>query len=102
MIIVKVVYTVRPEFTSQNQKNIQKVMSDLASLDPSGIRYSTCLSSDGKTFIHIAYFKSPEDRQILNLLPAFKDFQEQLKASLPESQPQVEILSHVGSSFNIF
>jgi len=77
-------------------------MADLQKLDHPGINYNACLSPDGKTFTHTAFFKSDEDQKTLNELPSFKHFQEQLKANGFEVPPKQELLSLVGSSKDIF
>jgi len=102
MKIVKVIYTTKPEFAEQNQTNIKNVMADLQRLQHSGINYNSCLSADGKTFIHTAFFKSEEDQKLLNELPSFKHFQEELKSAGFEVPPKQELLTLVGSSTNIF
>lgn len=99
---VKITYTTKPEYAAQNQRNIQTVMSDLQQLAHQGINYSACLSADNKTFVHSAFFKSDNDEKILNNLPSFKSFQEQLKASGPETPPKLEVLTLVGSSAPMF
>jgi hypothetical protein len=60
------------------------------------------MASDGKTFIHTAFFESDEDQKLLNELPSFKYFQEQLKAGGFEVPPKQELLTLVGSSVNLF
>jgi len=102
MKIVKVTYTARAEYAEQNQKNIKNVMADLQKLHHPGINYNSCLSADGKTFIHTAFFNSDEDEKVLLELPSFKYFQQQLKSSGPEVPPIQELLSLVGSSSSIF
>jgi hypothetical protein len=102
MKIVQVTYTTNSAFAEQNMNNIKNVMGDLGKLNHSGINYNTCLRADGKTFIHTAFFKSDEDQKILNELPSFKYFQEQLKASGLEVPPRQELLSLVGTSTSIF
>jgi hypothetical protein len=102
MKIVRVIYTTHAEFAEQNQSNIKKVMTDLQKLDQPGINYNACLSADGKTFTHTAFFKSDEDQKTLNELPSFKHFQEQLKSNGFEAPPKQELLSLVGTSKNIF
>ena len=102
MKIVKVTYTAKSEYAEQNQKNIKNVMADLQQLHHPGINYNSCLSADGKTFIHTAFFNSDEDEKVLLELPSFKYFQQQLKSSGPEVPPKQELLSLVGSSRNIF
>ncbi|MEI6489447.1 MAG: hypothetical protein WCP52_10820 [Bacteroidota bacterium] len=102
MKTVKVTYTTKAEYAEQNQVNINNVMKDLQQQNYVGINYNACLSSDGKTFIHTAFFKSDEDQKLLNDLASFKHFQEQLKSSGLEAAPKQELLTLVGSSTNIF
>jgi hypothetical protein len=102
MKIVRVTYTARTEFADQNQANIKNVMAELQKLDHPGINYNSCLRADGKTFIHTAFFRSEDDEKLLLELPAFKYFQEQLKASGFETPPKQELLRLVGSSKDIF
>ncbi|MDP9229897.1 MAG: hypothetical protein M3O67_04385 [Bacteroidota bacterium] len=102
MKIVKVTYTTKAEFAEQNQSNIRNVMTDLQKLNHPGINYNACLSADGKTFIHTAFFNSDEDQKMLNELPSFKHFQEQLKSNGLEVPPKQELLNLIGSSNNIF
>ena len=102
MKIVKVTYTAKADYAEQNQSNIKNVMADLQKLNHPGINYNSCLSADGKTFIHTAFFNADEDEKVLINLPSFKYFQEQLKASGLESPPKQELLTLVGSSKNIF
>jgi hypothetical protein len=102
MKIVKVTYTTKAEFAEQNQSNIKNVMTDLQNANHQGINYNACLSADNKTFIHTAFFKSDEDQKLLNELPSFKFFQEQLRSGGLEVPPKQELLTLVGSSTNIF
>jgi hypothetical protein len=102
MKIVKVTYTTSAGFAEQNQSNIKAVMTDLQQANHKGINYNACICADGKTFIHTAFFNSDEDQKLLNELPSFKRFQEQLKASGLENPPKQELLNLVGSSANIF
>ena len=102
MKVVKVTYTINAEFAEQNQSNIKNVMIDLQKLNHPGINYNACIGADSKTFIHTAFFKSDEEQKLLNELPSFKYFQEQLKANGFEIPPKQELLNLVGSSKNIF
>ena len=77
-------------------------MTDLQNANHQGINYNACLSADNKTFTHTAFFKSDEDQKLLNELPSFKFFQEQLKSGGLEVPPKQELLTLVGSSTNIF
>jgi len=102
MKIVTVTYTAKAEFAEQNQQNIKSVMNDLQQLNHPGIFYNTCLKADGKSFIHTAFFKAEEDEKVLFALASFQDFQQQLKASMPEVPPKQEFLTLVGASNYIF
>jgi hypothetical protein len=102
MKTVKVTYTTSEAYAEQNQTNIKNVMVDLQKLNHPGINYNACLSADGKTFIHTAFFKSDEDQKVLNELPSFIHFQTQLKSSGLEVPPKQELLSLVDSSTPIF
>ena len=102
MKIVKVTYTAKSEYASQNQSNIKNVMADLQKLHHPGINYNSCVSVDGKTFIHTAFFDSEEDEKVLLGLPSFRFFKEQLKLSGPEVPPKQELLTLVGSSKDVF
>jgi hypothetical protein len=102
MKIVKVIYSAHAHFVEQNKTNIKKVMSDLQGQNHPGIWYTSCIGADGKTFIHTAFFKTDADHQLLNELPSFRDFQEQLKAGGFETPPKQELLTLVGSSGDIF
>jgi len=102
MKIVKVTYTTKAEYAEQNQSNIKNVMAELQKINHPGINYNACLGADGKTFTHTAFFNSPEDEKVLLELPLFKHFQEQLKASGPETPPKQELIMLVGSSTEIF
>ncbi|MFI5222129.1 MAG: hypothetical protein ACHQK8_07375 [Bacteroidia bacterium] len=102
MKIVRVIYTTKAEYAAQNQSNIKNVMADLQKLNHEGIFYHACLSPDGKTFIHTAFYNSEEDHKVLNALPSFIYFQEQLRAGGLEVPPKQELLSLVGSSRPIF
>jgi len=102
MKIVRVTYTTQPGYAGQNAGNIQQVMSDLRELGSPGLFYHVCLGADGKTFTHTAFFEKDECEKVLFDLVSFQTFQQQLKASLPETPPASEKLSLVGSSQHLF
>ena len=102
MKIVRVTYTTTEAYAAQNKANIQAVMSELHAMNIPGMNYNCCLGADGKTFTHTAFFKSEEDEKILLTLPVFMSFQQQLKASGPETPPKQELLALVGTSTDIF
>ena len=102
MKIVRVTYTTQAGYAEQNQHNIQKVMADLRQIGHPGIFYHACLGADGKTFTHTAFFEQDEYEKVLFDLASFQSFQQQLKASGPETPPAAEKLSLVGSSQPLF
>jgi hypothetical protein len=101
MDVVKVQYTVKDEYVGTNKKNIARVMRDLREIDSPDLRYSTFLLDDGKTFVHLAIRANEEAAAILSNLAAFKDFQQQLRASQPESPPNAENMTLVDSNWTI-
>jgi hypothetical protein len=102
MKIIKVTYVTNPAFAAQNAINIKSVMSDLRQLNNPGIFYHACNGPESNAFIHTAFFKSEEEHKILNTLPSFSYFQQQLKANGFESEPKQESLELVGCSVNVF
>ena len=102
MKTVKVTYTTTAGYAGQNQSNIRRVMADLQKRKSPGIFYHVCLSPDGKTFTHTAFFHSEDDEKTLLQLPSFRQFQEELKASGPEAPPRQELPELVGSSREMF
>ena len=102
MKIVKVTYTTRAEFAAQNAENIRVVMNALQQLGRNDLLYHVCLSPDGQTFTHTAFFHSEEGEKTLLSLDAFVRFQTQLKESRPEAPPRQELLTFVGSSRDLF
>ncbi|MEO8665231.1 MAG: hypothetical protein ABI462_07030 [Ignavibacteria bacterium] len=102
MKAVKVQYTVKSDYTKRNSENIAKVMKDLRQVNNAGIKYSTFLMDDNKSFVHFAMMKDEDANQVLNNLDSFKTFQAELKASSPEVPPKVENLSLVACSYDIF
>ena len=102
MKAVKVQYTVKAEYAETNKANISQVMADLQELSNPGIKYSTFVLEDGKTFVHFGIYSDQEALDVVNNLPSFQTFREQLKASGPEAPPKGDDLTLVGSSYEIF
>ena len=102
MEAVRVRYIIKPEYVDHNKENIKKVMEEVRSLNPSGLKYSTFQLDDEATFIHIAMFDGPESRKILGNLESFQKFHKELKESEPISPPEPIDLHLVGSSYDIF
>ena len=102
MKAVKVQYTVKAGYTDTNKRNIRRVMADLQEIAHPGIKYSTFILEDGKTFIHLGMYSDQEALDVVNNLQSFQFFRDQLKASGPEAPPQGDDLNLVDSSYEIF
>lgn len=101
MKTVKVTYTVKPEYVQENKKHIDKFVGDLRELNNPGLQYTAHLGEDGKTFVHLATFDNEETQKILLGLESFKTFQKNRDNSGLESDPVIEELSVVASSYSI-
>ena len=102
MNAVKVQYTVKQSYVETNKANIQKVMADLQAINNPDLRYSAFQLADGKSFVHFVMRANEEAQKTLGELPSFQEFQRQLQESDPESPPNVEELSLVGASWDVF
>ncbi len=60
MIIVKVTYTVSPDFVIKNQENINRFLKDFKKMDSNKFRYTIYLGEDKKTFTHISMYQNKE------------------------------------------
>ena len=102
MKIVRVIYTVQPEYVEQNKANISQVMQDLKALNNPNTKYASYLEEDGVTFMHFAQYPDEATSQLLNNLPSFAKFRQELKASNPVSPPKSVNMSLVASAFELF
>lgn len=102
MKIVRVQYTVKPEYVEQNRKNIQAVMADLQANPIEGLRYTTFQLPDGNSFMHLNLSTSAEALAQFRERASFQTFRTALKASEPLSPPKAEDLTLVGASYDIF
>jgi hypothetical protein len=102
MKAVKVQYTVKEDYVETNKRNIEQVMSELRTLNNPGIKYSSFLLDDGKTFVHFGMYTNEETMSIVSNLDSFKKFRQQLKESQPEVPPKAEDLNLVASAYEIF
>ncbi|MFI5159840.1 MAG: hypothetical protein ACHQHN_01115 [Sphingobacteriales bacterium] len=101
MKIVKVQYTTRPEYAAKNVENITNVANEVKSLNHQGIKYAAFLLPDGKTFMHFDQFVDEEAHNILTGLESFKKFAAELDASLLESEPKLDLLTSVATSYQV-
>jgi len=92
--------TVIVRYKTSSQENAEKnatlvraVFEQLKERAPKGIRYASYRMEDGITFVHVA---TTEASDALTSLPAFKEFQKDLKSRCAE-MPVVSELTAVGS-----
>ncbi|RYY23420.1 MAG: hypothetical protein EOO04_14320 [Chitinophagaceae bacterium] len=102
MKIVRVIYTTNAQFADTNSRNIRDVVNELRELGHTGIKYSTYLADDGKTFMHFDQFENEAAHQLLVSLPSFKKFDRELLSSGLEQEPRLDVLNLVGSTETFF
>lgn len=96
MINVIVTYTVKPEFVSENKKNIQKFLNDFKTLDQTKFEYRAFVKEDGVTFVHFSNYENEEIQNIVLNVSSFKEFQRLRDESGLNDSHKVEILQSVG------
>jgi hypothetical protein len=102
MIIVKVTYTVKQEFSSQNQENINLFLKDFQQMNNDDFQYTVYLLENGKTFVHLSHYKNEEIQKALLAVESFKSFQKQRDDNGLEKKPQIEVMKMIGSSKDKF
>jgi hypothetical protein len=102
MNAVKVQYTVKEAYVETNKRNIQRVMAELRGLNNPGIKYSSFLLDDGKTFVHFGMYADEEAKSVVGDLDSFKRFRQELQESQPDVPPKAEELNLVASAYDIF
>ena len=102
MKVIRVQYTVKPDYTDTNKANIRQVMSDLRNMGNPDVKYAAYLGEDGQTFTHLVMFRDEDTPNPMSDMPSFQKFQAELKASEPVSPPASERLDLVGAGFDAF
>ena len=102
MKIVRVQYTTSHAYAATNMENIRQVVKELKQMNHPGIKYSTYLLPDGKTFMHFDQFENEEAHCVLQELESFKKFAAELSASKLEQEPVLELPSLVASTEKFF
>jgi len=82
------------ENADTNAALVRAVFEELHARAPGGIRYTSYRADDGVSFVHVATHEGPAEA--LTGLPAFKEFQREIKSRCAEP-PVVTELSVVGS-----
>ncbi|MEV4139661.1 hypothetical protein AB0J72_46805 [Dactylosporangium sp. NPDC049742] len=84
-------YRTTPEAADENQRLIEAVFAELATVAPPGLRYTALRFADGVTFVHVV------DGEGLPELPAFQEFQRGLSdrlAAAPVREDATPLGSH--------
>ena len=102
MKIVRVIYTTTQQYAATNKENIQAIVNELKTLNHPGIKYSTYLLPDGKTFMHFDQFENEEAHDVLTSLASFKKFASELEAGGLEVEPVLVLPSLVASTEEFF
>ncbi|RMF57088.1 MAG: hypothetical protein D6748_11950 [Calditrichaeota bacterium] len=89
---VLVQYRVKKEKAEENKAYIKKVFMQLQEDSPEGIRYASFVQPDGVSFVHIASVETPDGKNPLSELPAFKAFQKEIKDRCEVPPTAVELI----------
>jgi quinol monooxygenase YgiN len=90
MRTVIVRYKTKPAEAETNAALVRAVFAELKALEPGGLRYTTYREADGVSFVHLATVETPADNP-LTTLPAFKEFQREIKARCAEPPVVTEV-----------
>lgn len=99
MKALRVRYTVKREFVSQNRENIDAVMAELRARGDVGCQYTSLLEADGQTFVHLVVARDEVALGVVPTLEAFKAFQAALRPNLT-APPNSERWDVVGCSYD--
>lgn len=102
MIIVKVTYTVKPDFVIKNQENINEFIKDFKKIITNDFRYIAYLGEDKKTFTHISMYQNEAIQKQLLAVESFKLFQKNRNESGLEVGEKIQMMELAGASYNIF
>lgn len=97
MIAVKVTYTVKSGYETQNKERIQNFLSDFKKLDSAQFLYTVFQKEGSTTFVHLSQYQNSDIQQELLITPSFLHFQEQRDKNLA-SEPKIEVLTYIGAS----
>jgi hypothetical protein len=89
-------YTVKPGQEAVNETLARAVYDELHQTQPAGLRYATFRLDDGRSFVHIAFDETPDHRNPLREVAAFRRFTDGI-AGRCEIAPQATELDQIGS-----
>jgi hypothetical protein len=89
-------YKVKADRVAENENLVKEVYKQLHERNIDGFHYTTIKLEDGVSFIHIAFVDKEEANAAFNQLPAFKNFQANIKDRC-EELPVVNQITVIGS-----
>lgn len=95
MKILMVRSRVKPEHVMDVEAAVQRLFSSIEHARPANVRYASSMLPDGETFLALLQVEEGTENP-LPALPAFREFQERLKAWVA-GPPVAEQLTVVGS-----
>jgi hypothetical protein len=95
MNVLMVRSKVKADSAAEVEAAVAKMFAAIEQAQPHGVRYASCRLPDGVTYVAMLALEDPPTNP-LAAIPAFTEFQENLKGWLAES-PTVEQLTVAGS-----
>jgi hypothetical protein len=86
---------IKADKAAELEKAAKEMFTAIEAAQPQGVRYASCKLPDGVTYVILLGLDDDENNP-LSSVPAFRDFQENLKTWIAEP-PVVEELTPVGS-----
>ena len=86
---------IKADKAAELEKAAQEMFTAIAAAQPQGVRYASCKLPDGETYV-ILLGVDDEENNPLVAVPAFRDFQKNLKTWIAEP-PAIAHLTPVGS-----
>lgn len=96
MSVLMVRSKVKADRTADVEASIRRVFSAIGKEQPYGVRYASCKLADGVTFIALLELEHVGDNP-LAAMPAFQQFQAELKDLIEEAATIPEQMDVVGS-----
>ena len=89
-------YKVKADRVAENENLVKEVYKQLHENKIDGFHYTTIKLADGVSFVHIAFVDTEEANTAFNQLPAFKNFQVNIKDRC-EEPPAATQFAVIGS-----
>lgn len=86
---------IKADKAAELEKAAQEMFTAIAAAQPQGVRYASCKLPDGETYVILLGLDDDESNPLV-AVPAFRDFQENLKTWIT-GPPTIEQLTPVGS-----